>query len=119
MIPLVWLWLCGCPVRVALDSHPAGAVVELPSGKVVSTPAIVHITWVPLIRQPLTVRAPGYRDLGVGLKSNGVSTRRVVSGVLHPFAWARTDPRYALDFVLVPEHGASGEWTPATEGLGE
>jgi hypothetical protein len=109
--------LTGCPLRLRVDSRPAGALVELPNGKVVSTPAIANVVWFPLVRQRLVVHAPGYRDLNVGLKSNGVSTRRVVSGVLHPFAWIREEPRYALDFVLVPEHGAAGEWTPDGEGL--
>ncbi len=113
------LLLSGCVLRVGLDSHPVGAFVELPNGKVVNTPAVVHVTWVPLIKQPLLVTAPGYRDLHVGLKANAVSTRRVLGGLLHPFAWARKEPRYALDFVLIPEHGAAGEWTPEGEGLGK
>lgn len=113
MILLLW----GCVLRLGLDSHPSGAFVELPSGKIVSTPAVARVTWVPFVRQELSVSAPGYRDVDVGLKANGVSTRRVVGGLLHPLQWARKKPRYALDFVLVPEHGASGEWTPASEGL--
>lgn len=116
---LLSLLLSGCVLRVGLDSHPPGAFVELPSGKVVSTPAVTRVTWIPIVRQPLVVRAPGYRDLPAGLKSNAISTRRVIGGVLHPFQWAREKPRYALDFVLIPEHGAAGEWTPESEGLGE
>ena len=116
--PVLLLWMAGCVVRLGLESHPQGSFVELPNGKIVSTPAVAQVTWVPFVRQELTVTAPGYRDVQVGLKANGVSTRRLIGGVLHPLQWTRKKPRYALDFVLVPEHGASGEWTPATEGLG-
>lgn len=117
---LALLALIACPARVRLETHPAGALVTLPSGKVVTTPTTAHVVWYPFRRVRLTVAAPGYRTLTAHLGRHEFSTWQMLGdGVYHPFAIFRSVPRREVDFVLVPDHGPAGTWTPEDQGLSE
>ena len=101
---LALLFLCGCARQLTVSSLPEGAVLALPSGEQVTTPAEVTLQWRPLSKDRVVVTAPGYRPLELPVN-------RLVLGPW--FSQTREDLR--LD--LVPEHGPSGTWSPASEGI--
>jgi len=113
--------LSGCGYRVELESLPEGATVELPDGELVSTPDTVRFVWRPFGKQIVRVSAPGYRTLELDMvrPAGEVTLWRVFRArVLRP--WTSLTPRRAVgrvQFVLTPEHGPAGTWTPEGQGL--
>lgn len=95
------LWLGACAYRVTLTSAPDGARVELPSGRVVATPATARLEWVPFGHQRVTASAPGFRPMTVDLRDSEVR----LGHLLH------RSERRVVELILVPEHGPAGTWT--------
>lgn len=103
---LLPLLLCGCAYRVRLLSTPPGALVELPSGRQVITPADVRLQWAPYNHQVLKVTARGHRPFEVDLRDTEVKFGRYL------FRGFKR-PRGEVELVLVPTHGPAGTWTPS------
>lgn len=106
MRPLLLLALSGCAYRVALVSTPPGALVELPSGRQVTTPAEVKIRWAPFNEAVVRASARGYRPLEVDLRDTEVKAGRF-------FFRGFKRPRGEVELVLIPAHGPTGTWLPA------
>ena len=102
---LLPILLCGCAYRVRLLSTPPGALVTLPSGRQVTTPADVRLEWAPYSQQVIEVTARGYRPMTLDLRETEVKFGRYL---LRGFK----RPRGEVELVLVPAHGPSGTWTP-------
>ncbi|MCB9763966.1 MAG: PEGA domain-containing protein [Alphaproteobacteria bacterium] len=122
--PLLALVLAsGCVVhRVRVESEPPGAVVKL-DGKVKGvTPLEFNTVWTPPFSKKYEVRVtlPGYRPVASVKPSwwQASPLRRDVRlwrYALHLLRWRMivgVAPRTTLNYVLVPEHGPSGTWTP-------
>jgi hypothetical protein len=98
--------ISGCAYRVALETRPSPAIVELPDGSRVTTPNVVTLRWAPFNRQIVKVTANGYRPMEVDLRRQEIRFGRFLGRGLR-------NPRGRVDFVLVPLHGAAGSWTEA------
>ena len=101
------LLLPACAVRFAVDSVPEGALVALPGGRTVTTPDEIQLWMSPFREVIARVSAPGYRTLVVDM-----SRRPFRSRLSHPLRAERE-----VQFVLTPDHGPSGTWTPEGEDL--
>lgn len=104
-MPLFLLALVGCAYRVNLVSTPPGALVELPTGRQVTTPAVVRLRWAPFNEAVVRASARGYRPLEVDLRDTEVKAGRFLFR-----AFKR--PRGEVELVLVPSHGPTGTWLP-------
>lgn len=107
--------------RVRVESEPPGAVVRL-DGKVRGvTPVEFNTVWTPPFVKDyvLGLSLPGYRPVRTeGGWNHPSPLRREVRFwryLLHPLSWMKIigrAPRSKYTFVLVPEHGPAGTWTP-------
>jgi hypothetical protein len=110
-VGLTAILLSGCAYKVTLNSNPQGAVVELPSGDAVTTPASVQLKWAPFNHQHLVVYAPGYRTMVVDLRRSEIRLSRYMTDALfRPKTWSGA-PRGEVDVVMIPLHGRSGTWS--------
>ncbi|MEQ1504558.1 MAG: hypothetical protein ABMB14_20130 [Myxococcota bacterium] len=113
--------LAGCAYKVTLTAEPTPTEIVLPdnlpdrlvvNGDRVVTPADVTLRWVPFGHQRVVVSAPGYRTLEVDLRREEIRWSRFLIGTLAHPATLSGRPRGEVRFVLVPDHGPAGTWTP-------
>ncbi len=93
-----WLLLTGCLYTVRIESRPSPAVVQMPDGSRVTTPAQVQLRWRPLTKRVATATANGYRPYDIEL-------RRLRN---HRALWGQP---VDVEVMLIPAHGATGTWT--------
>lgn len=112
------LGLGGCAVRVHVESLPSGATLTVEDGVRVSTPTDIKLKWTPFFgRQHATVSAPGYRTIDMDIQKRSLDGRFLGGTIQRPFAFLKKKPSHEVEYVLIPEHGPSGTWTPESEGL--
>lgn len=112
-----WIALIGpgCAYRVAIDSRPAAALVELPDGSRLTTPAVARVRWAPWNQQVIQVSATGYRTVSLDLRRREVRFKRFLFRVPRGLPSDRDAlrARGRVELVLVPAHGPTGTWTEA------
>ncbi len=101
----VWVGLgSGCAYTLHMTSS-VPAVVELPDGETVVTPADVTLKLKPFASQRVVVRADGYRDLVTDLRRTEATAPRWFGDLLfHPSAVLGLEPRGEIIWVLVEDH---------------
>lgn len=117
---LVLLSLLACAPHVQVTSSPPGAMLRTARGESLYTPCTTQIPLRPLRRNEVIVSAPGYRTLTLHMHRDLLSAPAVAwVSLRHPVRTLRDEPAGTLHLHLVPEHGPSGTWDPAEEGLRE
>lgn len=95
----------GCSYTVQMHAEPVPAMVTLPDGSSVLTPAEVPVRIKPFAPKQVTVRAPGYRPLELDLRRREVTLWNWWTDLLfHPAAVIGAEPRSEVVFLLVEEH---------------
>ena len=95
---ILMLWSCTYSVHIA--TRPTPALISLPDGTRIVSPADTRLKWSPLKRQTLTVSAQGHRPITVNIRDLRLRSGRALSG-----------QKGDLELILVPQHGSSGTWT--------
>ena len=104
----------GCKHRVLVESDPPGATVRLDKAREGITPVEFRVGWVPLFfkRYDKKVKLPGYRTVETSIRDDVRLGAPIWRATWHPGEALDRDPLHHYEFILIPDHGPAGTWTP-------
>ena len=104
----------GCKHRVLIESDPPGASVRLDKSRKGITPVEFKVGWVPIFfkRYNVRVKLPDYRTVETSIRDDMRFWAPTWRAVWHPGEALDRVPLHAYEFIMIPDHGPAGTWSP-------